>query len=242
MCLHCCPLAEIQAFKGGKEMFGDSVWNRRGYNVVSKNLFAFMVALWTAIGIAVSAVAAYFTQEMALSLWFLLGVLALGIVGVIIALASKNPVISLVGYMMVAVPFGMMLGPVVAMYTIASVVRVFFVTTGIVVVLGIVGAVIPDSLEGWGSWLLGALTMLLIGYFVVPIASMFGLPIDRALTWMDWIGVLVFSGYVIYDWNRAMRVSYTMDNAIDCALAVYLDFINLFIRLLQLTGTKKSDD
>ncbi len=220
----------------------DSVWERTGYGTMSKNLFALMVAIWTAAGIAVSAVASYYTQKMELSWVFLIGVLVVGIIGVIIALASNNPLISLLGYMMVAVPFGMMLGPVVAMYTVASVVRVFFVTTGIVVVLGIVGAIIPDSLEGWGSWLLGALTMLLIGYFIVPIAGMFGLPIDRALTWMDWIGVVVFSGYVIYDWNRAMRVPFTMDNAIDCALAVYLDFINLFIRLLSLTGTKKSDD
>lgn len=223
-------------------MLNDSVWNRSGSDTMSKNLFAFMVAAWTALGIAVSAVGAYFTQTWELNLWFLLGVLVVGIAGVIIALMSENPLLSLLGYMMVAVPFGLMLGPVVAMYTVASVVRVFFVTTGVVAVLGVVGAVIPDNLEGWGSWLLGALTMLLIGYFVVPIASMFGLPIDRALTWMDWIGVLVFSGYVIYDWNRAMRVPFTMDNAIDCALAVYLDFVNLFIRLLQLTGTKKSDD
>jgi FtsH-binding integral membrane protein len=39
-----------------------------------------------------------------------------------------------------------------------------------------------------------------------------------------------------------MRVPFTADNAIDCALAVYLDFINIFIRLLELSGTKKSND
>lgn len=221
-------------------MFGDSVWNRSGSDLMSKNLFAFMVAMWTAFGIAVSAGGAYFARDVDLGWPFLIGVLAAGIIGVIIALTSDNPLISLAGYLMVAIPFGVMLGPVVAMYTAASVVRVFFVTTGVVVVLGIVGAVIPDSLESWGSWLLGALTLLLIGYFIVPIAGMFGLPIDHALNWMDWIGILVFSAYVIYDLNRAMRVPYTMDNAIDCALAVYLDFVNIFIRLLALTG--KIDD
>ncbi len=220
----------------------DSVWERNGYGTMSKNLFALMVSVWTAVGIAVSAIAAYWTQGWELNLVFLLGVLVFGLAGVWIALTNDNPLISLLGYMMIAVPFGMMLGPVVALYTTASVVRVFFVTTGVVVVLGIVGAVIPDSLESWGSWLLGALTMLIIGSFIVPLAGLFGLPIDHALTWLDWIGVLVFSGYVIYDWNRAMRVPYTMDNAIDCAVAVYLDFINLFVRLLSLTGSKKSDD
>lgn len=223
-------------------MIENSVWDRFGSGTMSKNLFAFMVSMWTATGIGASAVAAYYSQSWELTWPFLIGVLVVTILGVVIALRSENPVISLLGYALVAIPFGLMLGPVVAMYTAASVVRVFFVTTGIVVVLGIVGAVIPDSLEGWGSWLLGGLTLLIVGGFAVPIAGLFGFPIDHALTLLDWAAVAVFSGYVIYDWNRAMRVPYTNDNAIDCALAVYLDFINLFIRLLSLMGTKKSDD
>ncbi len=36
-----------------------------------------------------------------------------------------------------------------------------------------------------------------------------------------------------------MRVERTHDNAIDCAVAVYLDFANLFIRLLSLFGARK---
>lgn len=223
-------------------MFKSDVWDRRGSGTMSKNLFALMVAFWTAAGIAASTISANISQSWELSFWFLLSVLVVAIVGVIIATVSENPAISLFGYALVAVPFGLMLGPIVALYTDASIVRVFFVTTGLVSALGIVGAVIPDSLEGWGSWLLGGLVMLLIGYFIVPLAGLFGLPIDRALTWLDWIGVVLFSGYVIYDWNRAMRVPFTTDNAVDCALSVYLDFINIFIRLLSLIGTKKSDD
>lgn len=222
-------------------MLKSGVWERRGVGTMSKNLFAFMVAAWTGMGIAASAVAANYTQDWNLTIWFLLGVLAVSIVGVVIALWSENPVLSLVGYALVAVPFGLMLGPVVALYTEASVVKVLLVTTGIVTLLGIVGAVIPDSLEGWGSWLFGGLVLLILGTFAVPIGGAFGLPISGALTLLDWAGVLLFSAYVIYDWNRAMRVPYTMDNAIDCALAVYLDFVNLFIRLLSLMGTKKSD-
>lgn len=223
-------------------MIENSVWDRSGHGTMSKNLFAFMVSFWTAAGIVASAIAAYYSQSWELTWPFLIGVLVTGIVGVIVALKSENPVISLIGYALVAIPFGLMLGPVVALYTAASVVRVLFVTTGVVVALGIVGAVIPDDLEGWGSYLFGGLILLIVGGLAVPIAGFFGLPIDHALTLLDWAGVLIFSGYVIYDWNRAMRVPFTSDNAIDCALAVYLDFINLFIRLLSLMGTKKSDD
>lgn len=222
--------------------FNDSVWSRSGRDILSKNLFALLVSFWTALGLIASAISAYFTQDWKLSWQFILIVLVVGILGVIIAMKSSNPIFSLLGYLMIAIPFGIMLGPVVAMYTTASVIRVLFITTLIVVVLGVIGAIIPDNLEGWGSYLFGGLLLLLIGYFIVPIAGLFGLPIDHALTWMDWIGVLIFSGYVIYDWNKAMRVPFTMDNAIDCALAVYLDFVNIFIRLLSLTGSTKSDD
>jgi FtsH-binding integral membrane protein len=222
-------------------MIDNPVWDRYGHGTMSKNLFAFMVSFWTATGIAVSAVGAYFAQGMQFTWWFYIGVLVLAIAGIFISFTSDNPVISFIGFMLVAVPFGLMVGHVVAMYTTASIVRVFFVTTSVVVVLGIVGAVIPDSLDGWGSWLLGGLVALLVSSFLLPVAAFFGLPIDKALTWMDVIGVVLFSGYVIYDWNRAMRVPYTMDNAIDCAVAVYLDFVNLFLRLLRLTGKRKSD-
>ncbi len=220
----------------------DSVWTRSGYGTMSKNLFAFATSAWTALGIAATMAGAAVSEKWELNLVFLLGVLVAGIAGVIIALKSDVPIVSLFGYMLVAIPFGLMLGPVVALYTMASVVRVFFVTTGMVVALGIVGAVIPDSLEGLGSWLFGGLVALLIGLLIVPIAGMFGVPIKEAMTILDWVGVVLFSGYVVYDWNRAMRVPFTLDNSIDCALAVYLDWINLFIRLLELTGTKKSDD
>jgi FtsH-binding integral membrane protein len=215
------------------------VWERSGYGTMSKNLFVLMVSFWTAVGLAGSAIAAYFSQSWGISWLLVIGVLVVSIIGTIIALTSDNPLVSLFGYELVAISLGLLLGPFVALYTTASVVRIFFITTAVVVVLGVVGAVIPDNLEGWGSWLLGGLIILLVGYFIVPIASIFGLPIGHALTILDWAGVLIFSAYVIYDWNRAMRVPYTADNAIDCALAVYLDFVNLFIRLLELTGKKR---
>lgn len=222
------------------KMFEKSVWERYGSGNLSKNLYVFFIAVWTTLGIVASAIAAYYTQTWELTWVFFIGVLLVGILGVVIALWSKNPLISLFGYMLVAIPFGMMLGPVVALYTIASVFNILIVTASVVVVFGFVGAILPDSLENWRGWLFGALVMLLIGYFVVPFASFFGLPVDRALSWLDWIGVVVFCFYVIYDINRALRIPYTLDNSVDVALSIYLDFINIFIRLLSRRGRKKN--
>lgn len=218
-----------------------SVWDRQsGGHAMSKNLFAFLVSFWTAAGIASSAVAAGMTAAWQPGLLEILLVgLAIPIVGIIIAMKSDNPVFSLLGYAMVTIPFGAVAGPVVALYTAASVAKVFMITTAIVVVLGVAGAIYPKSLEGWGVWLFGGLLILIFGQFGVMIAAAFGVNVGGAMTWLDWAGVVLFSGYVIYDLNRAMRVERTHDNAIDCAVAVYLDFANLFLRLLSLLGQRK---
>lgn len=224
-------------------MESTAVWERDGYgHTMSKNLFALLLCFWTAFGIATSAATASFTQNMGLNLPLLIGTFVVAMIGVVVAMKSKNPIVSFIGYMMITISFGAMVGPVVALYTAASVAKVFIITTSMVVVLGVVGAVIPDSLEGWGGPLLAALTILVIGQFFTAFATFFGLPVEGALTLLDWVGVVLFSAYVVFDLNRAMRIERTHDNAIDCAVAVYLDFANLFLRLLELLGKARSDD
>jgi FtsH-binding integral membrane protein len=227
-----------------------TVWARNErthvHHAMSKNLFAFAISAFTLAGIVTSMVAAQFSKDWTFpTIWhlvgFFVGVLVAGIAGVIISLKSEKPAVSLFGYALVAVPFGLMLGPVLATYTTASIVKVLFITSALVAVLGIVGAMIPDSLEGWGSWLMGGLVILLVGYLVVPITGALGVDVQGAMTWLDWAGVALFSGMVIYDWNRAMRLPRTLDNSIDAAVAVYLDWFNLFIRLLSIMGGRTSD-
>jgi FtsH-binding integral membrane protein len=116
------------------------------------------------------------------------------------------------------------------------------VVTGVLVgTLAFIGATIPDSLEHWGSYLFAGLMALLVAQFMAPIALWFGviLPDGFVMTALDWVGIVLFSGYVIYDMNRAQRVAPTLDNAVDCSLDLYLDILNLFIRLLSIMGQKK---
>jgi FtsH-binding integral membrane protein len=224
-------------------IFASDVWEREssGYEGMSKRTFAILITFWTAFGIATSAAAAIFSYGWQPSWPLAIFAIAFSILGVIITSHSTNPVFSFIGYMLVTIPFGLLLGPVVALYTTASVIKVLFVTTGVVVGLGFLGAIWPNSLESWGAWLFGALLVLLLGSIVTIFAGATGVPVQGAMRVWDWIGVALFSAYVVFDLNRAMRVERTHDNALDCAVAVYLDFINLFIRLLSLSG-QTSDD
>ena len=55
----------------------------------------------------------------------------------------------------------------------------------------------------------------------------------------DWIAAGLFSLYIGYDIYRSQQFAKTVDNAVDCALDIYLDVANLFIRLLQILGHRK---
>ncbi len=220
---------------------------RRGYRTsqkeMSRGMYTLTMCLCTAAGVLLSAAASFISESWDLTSWssgtfwgFFLGILAVAIAGCYVALNNDKPLVSTIGFVMVAGPFGLMLGPVVAMYTTSSVVQILAATTLFVVVLGIVGALIPDNLASWGTTLSGALLLLLAGYVIVPFLAMIGMDVGRAFTLLDWIGLIVFGGLIIFDLNRALMLPYTLDNAIDSAMAVYLDFINVFIRLLSLYG------
>ena len=217
----------------------NDVWTRQRTSTLSKNLYAFILCMWVAIGIGASAIGASLSRDWQLDWVLVIGTMIFGFIGVFISAKSDNPAISFAGFMLVAVPFGLLLGPIVSLYTEASVARIFLLTTMIVVVLGVIGAVVPASLESWRGWLLGGLLFLLGGMFLLPLLGVFGVAVGGALTALDWFGVVLFGGYVLYDLNRAMRIAYTLDNSVDAAVAIYLDFFNIFIRLLSLLGDRR---
>lgn len=199
-----------------------------------------MLSFWTVAGVMFSTFASTISAGWHIGTLGFLGLFAASMVGVFIAGSGKdNPLLGLLGYGIMSGALGLLLGPALAMYTVASVVKIMGCATGLIVGLGAIGVIYPASLESWGSYLIGSLWLLLVGLIGVPIAIHFGAPIKGLLTWMDWIGLIIFGGLTIYDLNRAMRVERTHTNAIGCAVGIYLDFMNIFIRLLSLFGVKK---
>lgn len=77
-----------------------------------------------------------------------------------------------------------------------------------------------------------ALTIALLLVIVVELVEVFILGIHHGV--IDWIVVLIFCGYVGVDWGRANQIPKTLDNAIDSAAALYMDIINLFLRILRI--------
>ena len=69
-----------------------------------------------------------------------------------------------------------------------------------------------------------------IGLLVEIIASLLGYQGDS----FNWLFVAIFFLYIGYDWHKAQSYSKIVDNAIDSAIDLYLDLINLFVRILDL--------
>lgn len=225
----------------------ESIWNRTGRDVLTDRQY--LIAYFGSIlyGLVLTALVGKFAVDHALMEFMmdLFGnwgpiVLAVGVVliafgGIILAQSSEEPQVSLLGHTIVAAAFGFLIGPFTAAFSAELVLKAMLTTMGVVLVLTVVGIMFPRLLAGYAIYFFGALTVLVVGQFGLLGLAAMGVPLsDTALNIVDWIAVVIFSGYLIIDTGRAMTVPKTLDNAIDCSMATYLDIINLFIRILEL--------
>lgn len=212
----------------------ENVYARTGPSTMSARGFYGALGLIVAFGLWLSSfVAAEFTAWHPSTVMFLLVGLGIPILGIVIAGKSQNPAISFLGYLMVAVPFGILLGPVLNEYSPEVVQKAMFYTAATTLVMGMAGVLYPKFFARIG----GALFMALIGLIVVRVIGIF-VPALGNMSAIDYISAGVFSLYIGYDMYRASEMPHTLDNAVDAALALYLDIINLF---LSLTGVFRDD-
>jgi len=140
-----------------------------------------------------------------------------------------------------AVVMGLSLSHILLTFTGVSVARVFFITAATFAAMSLYGYTTKRDLSGLGSFLF----MGLIGIIIASIVNLF-----LASAMMHWIisivGVGVFVGLTAYDTQRIKETYYVGDDgevagrkAIMGALRLYLDFINLFVMLIQLLGDRK---
>lgn len=164
--------------------------------------------------------------------------LGIPILGIVMSI-SANPFISFVGFNLVVIPFGALLGPVLAMYTEAYpgiVGEAAMLTAGVTGVMAVSGLLFPNFYESIGGALFGALTALV----VVSLLSLF-IPALQQYTIIHYIAAGIFALYIGYDMHRAATIPATLDNAVDSAIALYLDIINLFLRILEILAAAKDD-
>ena len=92
------------------------------------------------------------------------------------------------------------------------------------------------------SFLGGFLTAALLALIVIGIFNIFSPLSSTATLIYSFIGILVFSGYVIFDVNRIKQHGLSDEEVPLMALNLYLDFVNLFLYILRFIGVLSSRD
>lgn len=136
---------------------------------------------------------------------------------------------------------GVSLAPIFMIYTGGSIARVFFITAAAFGSLSLFGYTTKKDLSAWGSFLfmglIGIIIASLVNIFLASSALQFAISV---------IGVLVFAGLTAYDTQQIKTMYYEGDSSevatkksVMGALRLYLDFINMFLMLLQLFGNRE---
>ncbi len=137
---------------------------------------------------------------------------------------------------------GVTVSLIFAEYTTKSIFATFLITAGMFAALALVGATTSIDLTKWSSILL----MALVGQLIGLVVNLFWL--NSTLYWVTTAtGILLFSALTAYDIQKLKRYdlpgegngSAVEKSAIVGALALYLDFVNLFLYLLRLFGRRR---
>ncbi|GAB6052388.1 Bax inhibitor-1/YccA family protein [Magnetospira thiophila] len=140
-----------------------------------------------------------------------------------------------------AATMGLSLSHIFLTYTGVSITRVFFISAASFAGLSLYGYTTKKDLSGFGSFLI----MGLIGIIIASIVNIF-LASSALQFVISVVGVLVFAGLTAYDTQKIKSIYSITDGAevmakksIMGAVNLYLDFVNLFMMLLQLFGNRE---
>jgi uncharacterized protein len=135
---------------------------------------------------------------------------------------------------------GLSMSTIFVIYTTASIVSAFFGAAVLFGTMSMWGYFTKKSMEGWGSF-------LLVGLIAVVITSIVNVFIGSSTLAMvvSAVAIIVFLGLTAYDTQRIRQEVSVMEPdskaEILGALSLYMNFINIFISLLQLFGARNDD-
>ena len=152
---------------------------------------------------------------------------------IIMALAGREHLgLMVVGYCMVTLTLGFLMAIVLTEYTAASIQRAILITAIIAISFATLGFAWPQLFRRIFPICMVALGIMII----IELVMMFlGIPSG----WNDWVVIVIFCGLIGYDFYQAATDEPTVDNAIWYACEIYLDLINIFLRVLNITGRSR---
>ena len=209
-----------------------------GVSVISASRYNLIIGLVMLWGIVLNIVSVVTASSFFLGFLdshpflFFLSYFALIFGGSFIANVSSKPIISFLGFTMVAFALGGVLSVVVPMFSLAIVIKAFCLT-------GIVTFLMLTASQLYSNFFLSLGRTLFFTLIVGIIAELVATFVfGYAGSAFDWIFVILFSLYLGFDFAKAQIYAKTVDNAIDSALDIYMDIVILFMRILSILGKR----
>lgn len=143
---------------------------------------------------------------------------------------------SLLGYTITVLGFGGLLATVLPFYTIEVIFGAGMMTLVVLAVMTIAAALMPDAFLSLGKTLFFALLGLIVAELFALLFNFY----DNNVFGI--IGVFIFALYIGYDWSKGQRYPRTAVFAAYTALSLYMDVINIFVRLLAISSGGRSKD
>ena len=204
--------------------------------------------LWMFLGLMVTFGVAYFLSQNDTMMYNLFSgkkylIVWIAEIVVVLVLSLRIHKLSLMSARILFILYSLLTGLTVStifiVYSISSIIYVFLITSILFLIFGLIGYFTKIDLSRFGT----ILAMALLGGIICTIINIFikSETFDFATTLFM---IVVFLGYIAYDINKVKNNFRNIEDedklAIYGALELYLDFINLFLRLLRLFG--KSND
>jgi hypothetical protein len=210
------------------------------------NRFLALVYLVMAVGMAVTAWVASsvsnneeLIKRILFDPWFAFGLFMIQIIVVVwlsAAVMRMSPAVAFLLFLFYSALTGLALSTIFIYYSQSVISYTFWVAAGMFLFSSIVGFFIKGDMSAVGRFLLLALMGWLFGWIFVLF-----FPFSQGLNQlMNFTGILLFAGLTVWDTNRLKQISKELEGkqgmgglVVIGALALYLDFINLFLLLLR---------
>ena len=215
-----------------------SVFNRTQTNdkIISGSMYNLVIGLTLIWGFVINWIMILTIPVYTISnvnpILFFIAYFASCFFGIYLFSKSDSPFVSFIGYNFVVVPFGLIINLVVSRYNPGIVIEAIRVTGMVTFIMMLLGSMYPAFFKK----IIGGLSIALICVIIVELIEVFIFNTHHGI--LDWAVAAIFCGYIGYDWARANSIPKTYDNAIDSAAALYMDIINLFLRILRILGRK----
>ena len=210
------------------------------------------VYLWMTLALVITGFTAYYvaTNETLITalvtnqalFWGLaIGELAL-VIGLTAAINRLSLTTATLMFVLYSVINGATMSFIFLLYTASSITSVFFITAGTFAVMALFGYFTKTDLTSMGKILM----MALIGIIIATIVNIFTKSQGLAVI-LNYLGVLVFVGLTAYDSQKIKQMLQMAPDAGEGAqkiallgaLSLYLDFINLFLYMLRIFGSRR---